>query len=1760
MESSLIERAKRFLSAQRKKKMWYRAMYGMAAIVVFVTTYMLILPAITMERETICGKEEHTHTEECYTTEIVEIEQDPVLICTAKTLEIHKHTDSCYTKNENGEKVLTCGQADFVLHTHDKNCYNEAGDLVCTLDEVKEHIHDNNCYETKKVLVCEKQESAGHSHTKDCYTKEKGSLICDAEEHTHGGTCYDENGNLICGKEEHTHSDKCYKWEDKLVCSKEESEGHSHDDSCYETVKTLKCSKKEAYVHKHTDNCYKNGVLTCGKLETAEHQHSEACFETPEPETEEKTVLVCEKDEHVHEDECFAEETEAAGVEETGTAGETDAVTEKDEDITDQVDENVESGKVESSENSGDLPESKETISEESSESGTAETRESDGDSAESKETIDETTINSEETDAAEVSELEDTVQNKDSSCTVYKTEDQEEETESSTANISAFSLRTVSAAAVAAVSESEAVDFGPYITDISISKLVNGSWTESTEFTDGDLVNVSISYSVPAEKVTSDNKVIYYQLPDGVRPLKEETGIVYNKGVAVGTYVIGTDGMITITFYDEFADGREFTGSIQFKGTVVLDDADEEGKIEFAGDGGSITVKPEEAEYDISVKKSGAVSDDDKTIKYTIIASSNSGTAGNTVTITDKFGTTDGVTPSYQTNSFKVYKIDADGNKTEVDISEDSITISDTDGFTITGLPALEAGESYEVTYTADVSVTTADGAASLSNSASAETGDIIRWTYNNVEISKTVLEKSGSYDPNTGYINWTITVNKDKLDISGYTLSDILPEGIEISGDVVIKDSDGNKVATIDSVKFVQSGYKFGDGSTDTYTVTFKTTAPASNGTVKNSANLEKDGDKSYSDSVDVGVTHRTEYSVLKYFNKESTDENFVTRYTWYSAVTLPEGKLSTFTYTDEISQAVDADGESQNNSHYAVASELQTALENSIKLYLSDGTTTTYSDGLFKITYYDAAGNKVEATDTSTRVVKFEVTVTPGEETIEAYKMELSYSTIADYSGMNVGETWKFKNVGKVGDVTYTGSTDYTKPKPLEKSAGVYHSDSNYTAWYDDGTTVDYDATNGILYYRILIRTEPGNQGDITITDILPEGAAYVEGSLAATFYYNPSYSYPTIEWWDSGGQQSYSLQDSDNVSSTIENGVLTVKISDGYNSNSAGQTNGNIIQLTYQVSVEKDTVWNDLSIESQNYTNKVTWGTNSDEVTTKVEREVETVVKTAEQVIGTDGKTTNQVEYKVVINLAGEDLDPNSDTLTLVDTLTTNDSINGAYLDLGSLTLYQYDPTKSDNLGTEMDSNRYVVQYDESTHKMTVTLPDELACILVYRYTVDRGSVNQPTLNNSVSLNGEFSNQISFKLDAVDSSATVEKSEVTIYKVDGDDYTKRLEGAVFEFSFFDRTKGENGEWVVVGTATTDENGRFLFHDQSEVEEFWVGKNFLYQLKEVTAPNGYSKTDKVYYFALMPSNTILDEFYESIGGSATGVNKEDILIFGVAGGALYIPNEFTGIRVHKEWNDSNGATIAAPTTEIKVQLIQHTMKPIGHTVTIITEYYNNIWDIEKGESATTTKTTELLVPDGSTISAVTGNYYVTDIRSFKITVNDEYLDDILLKNGQVTFSVGPITTDTTIYIFDGWHSYNGISYDYTYDMPEDYENLSSEAYGDVISLNSSNNWSAIWEGLPSEDSETGNSYYYTVKEITQIDGYTTTYVNNNGIQEGEIAIVNTKDVETPEYSLPETGGSGTLQYILGGFLLMLVSILMYIKKQNQKRGKRI
>lgn len=68
-----------------RKMKWRRIVTILSCIVVFCTTYALIIPAVTMSRGTACGKEEHTHTEACY-------DENGALICGR---EEHTHTDAC---------------------------------------------------------------------------------------------------------------------------------------------------------------------------------------------------------------------------------------------------------------------------------------------------------------------------------------------------------------------------------------------------------------------------------------------------------------------------------------------------------------------------------------------------------------------------------------------------------------------------------------------------------------------------------------------------------------------------------------------------------------------------------------------------------------------------------------------------------------------------------------------------------------------------------------------------------------------------------------------------------------------------------------------------------------------------------------------------------------------------------------------------------------------------------------------------------------------------------------------------------------------------------------------------------------------------------------------------------------------------------------------------------------------------------------------------------------------------------------------------------------------------------------------------------------------------------------------------------------------------------------------------------------------------------------------------------------------------------
>ena len=95
---NFYKRIEKFRKSRMGRLLNNRLFSVAAALVVFTTTYMLILPAITESTGIYCGQEEHIHDESCYT-------EEATLTCEIAESEGHAHSEDCYiTVSE-----LTCG-------------------------------------------------------------------------------------------------------------------------------------------------------------------------------------------------------------------------------------------------------------------------------------------------------------------------------------------------------------------------------------------------------------------------------------------------------------------------------------------------------------------------------------------------------------------------------------------------------------------------------------------------------------------------------------------------------------------------------------------------------------------------------------------------------------------------------------------------------------------------------------------------------------------------------------------------------------------------------------------------------------------------------------------------------------------------------------------------------------------------------------------------------------------------------------------------------------------------------------------------------------------------------------------------------------------------------------------------------------------------------------------------------------------------------------------------------------------------------------------------------------------------------------------------------------------------------------------------------------------------------------------------------------------------------------------------------------------
>lgn len=206
---------------------------------------------------------------------------------------LHQVGTALTTDNE-----YCCGMEE---HVHTDDCYTE--ELVCGYEEGEPEDPDSafsvDSEPTTEEPEAEPEETEPevHHHTADCYEAvlvEHEELTCGQEEHTHNDYCIDpDTGDYICGLEEHTHTDDCFttetETEEKLVCGYEEgevlSDGTAADDDGIAALEDTNTATSvaedssseavsEPVLHHHTEACYEK-VLTCT---IPEHTHTLACL------------------------------------------------------------------------------------------------------------------------------------------------------------------------------------------------------------------------------------------------------------------------------------------------------------------------------------------------------------------------------------------------------------------------------------------------------------------------------------------------------------------------------------------------------------------------------------------------------------------------------------------------------------------------------------------------------------------------------------------------------------------------------------------------------------------------------------------------------------------------------------------------------------------------------------------------------------------------------------------------------------------------------------------------------------------------------------------------------------------------------------------------------------------------------------------------------------------------------------------------------------------------------------------------------------------------------------------------------------------------------------------------------------------------------------------------------------------------------------------------------------------------------------------
>lgn len=1019
--------------------------------------------------------------------------------------------------------------------------------------------------------------------------------------------------------------------------------------------------------------------------------------------------------------------------------------------------------------------------------------------------------------------------------------------------------------------------------------------------------------------------------------------------------------------------------------------------------------------------------------------------------------------------------------------------------------LPALEAGQWYRLDYEL-VFKKNKQGWGQIKNIATAN-GEIGGKDVNFTDE----LQKSGSHDPKTNTITWTIDIYPNGNKLTGFKLEDTLPAGTTIKGDIIIKNNSGDQKAKISNFDGASSftytfpnvppfneatpvgGYK--------YTVTYTTTAPANFetlGKVTNTATIKlKDGSE-WKDEGDATYNKGQKEVTKKPLDSDTLNSsqmvNGVFTLPWSLEVNLPRNDWNS---SGEI-EITDTFITPKNGDHYAIKSELEQDIQDNLEITV-DGTTYKYNtlpaDLTLEIKYYESEDckDKHDPPQDTDIVRSFKLTFRKSDTfTGSLDKVVISkYSTKAKYdsSKLSAGQTIVFENKGEGVTASYQFTVPADNTKALVKtSANKPGNDSDgnppykangvtvkYGNGYKDFDGHKYDGT--YVYYQLELT--PGkleNWTATTVTDKLSEHLSYVEGSAYVVVRFgDPNTMYTGNSWrgytsqaqWNRDGdpakwvgESTRNLSTSDFFSVTQSGKDLTFNLTENFKYlHSPTAKCVDRIMIRFAAKVDDNLL--DLTKESdfKIVSNSASWNGLNASTDTEVKHESKLVKKT-----GKYSADNYRVEYSVIINPDALKLG-DSDTITLEDEMSTGGGAeNTAELVRPSVKLYDYD-TINKTKGAEISSDVYSVHYKEpdatsNCYRLTVSVPNRHAYVLEYAY---RNTSNTSYyMSNTAKLHGKESKVDSIQMQTSTAHGEAHSAGLTLHKVDSRNITKPLEGAEFTLQWFDPF---DGTYKDVQTVTTNQNGDINLTFSAGSGDAKPGENaagntirphdYLYRLTETKAPTGYRKDDNwALYFIWTSDSSRKEAAYSHAVGSKESsiiVNKDAInYYYGSAAVYLQLTNESNRLTLVKQWYDK----------------------------------YNNLLAADKQPDSVQVELRRSKTP-------LAANTPVDDN-------NTELVESIrLTKIGNWT---------------------------YDYEIPDGFAD-----------------------------------YYYYVKEVQSGASYKVSYTGNDGVQYGgTIVITNTENDDTG-YELPSTGGTGTLPFTaVGGTMMLTALAYSFIHHKRRREGR--